>query len=83
MNSYCHCITLVLHRPIEPGQYAALDFTNRLEDLGLFPSYSSFGDALDNAGMETFWATPKRELLWTTGISRFETRAAVRTALFD
>jgi transposase InsO family protein len=60
-----------------------LDFTNRLEDLGLVPSYGSVGDALDNAAMETFWATLKRELVWTTGITRFETRAQLRTALFD
>lgn len=72
-----------IHHADQGTQYTALDFTNRLEDLGLVPSYGSVGDALDNAGMETFWATLKRELIWTTGVKRFETRAALRTALFD
>lgn len=72
-----------IHHADQGTQFTALDFTNRLEDLGVVPSYGSVGDALDNAAMETFWATLKRELAWTTGITRFETRAALRTALFD
>jgi len=73
----------LVHHADQGTQDTALDFTNRLEDLGLVPSYGSVGDALDNAGMETFWATLKRELLWTTGVQKFATRAALRTALFD
>jgi transposase InsO family protein len=73
----------LVHHADQGTQYTALDFTNRLEDLGLVPSYGSVGDALDNAGMETFWATLKREIAWTTGVKRFATRSALRTALFD
>jgi putative transposase len=47
------------------------------------PSYGSVGDALDNAAMETFWATLKRELAWTYATIHFETRAQLRTALFE
>jgi transposase InsO family protein len=57
----------VLRRLIEPKQYTSLDFTNRLRDLGLVPSYGSTGDCYDNAAMETFWATLKRELSWIYG----------------
>jgi len=73
----------LIHHADQGTQYTALDFTNRLEDLGLVPSYGSVGDAYDNAAMETFWATLKRELAWTTKITRFESRAQLRTALFD
>jgi len=41
------------------------------------------GDALDNAAMETYWATLKRERAWTYGTTRFTTRSALCTALFD
>src|SRR5271166_2688984 len=51
-----------LHHSDKGCQYASLDFTNRLHELGLFPSYGSTGDCYDNAAMETFWATLKREL---------------------
>jgi transposase InsO family protein len=40
-------------------------------------------DALDNAAMETFGATLKRERAWTYGTTHFTTRSALRTALFD
>jgi len=73
----------VLHRSIEPGQYTSLDFTNRLRDLGLVPSYGSTGDCYDNAAMETFWATLKRELSWIYGPWIYMNRARLRSVLFD
>jgi transposase InsO family protein len=51
-----------LHHSDKGCQYTSLDFTNRLHELGLVPSYGSTGDCYDNAAMETFWATLKREL---------------------
>ena len=65
----------MLHRLIESGQYTSLDFTNRLHELGLVPSYGSTGDCYDNAAMETFWATLKRELSWIHGPLLYMNRA--------
>jgi len=36
-----------------------------------------------NAAMETFWATLKREIAWMHGTLHFETRAQLRSVLFD
>ena len=46
----------------EFGQYKALEFINRLADWKLHGSYGSVGDAFDNAAMESFWATLKKEV---------------------
>ena len=51
--------------------------------LGLVPSYGSTGDCYDNAAMETFWATLKRELSWIHGPLIYMNRARLRSALFD
>ena len=56
-----------VHHSDKGCQYTSLDFTNRLYELGLVPSYGSTGDCYDNAAMETFWATLKRELSWIYG----------------
>jgi putative transposase len=62
-----------------PGQYTSLDFTNRLHELGLVPFYGSTGDCYDNAAMETFWATLKRELSWIHGPLIYMNRARLRS----
>ena len=59
--------TELIHHSDKGCQYTSLDFTNRLRELGLVPSYGSTGDCYDNAAMETFWATLKRELSWMRG----------------
>lgn len=60
-----------------------VEFTNRLADWGLTGSYGSVGDAYDNAAMETFWATLKREVRHIWGPWETLTRSEVRTILFD
>jgi putative transposase len=72
-----------LHHSDKGCQYTSLDFTNRLHDLGLVPSYGSTGDCYDNAAMETFWATLKRELSWIHGPLIYMNRTRLRSALFD
>ena len=42
----------------------------------------STGDCYDNAAMETFWATLKRELSWIHGPLIYMNRARLRSALF-
>lgn len=73
----------MLQRLVELGQYTSLEFTNRLADWGIAGSYGSVGDAFDNAAMETFWATLKREVRHIWGPWQHITRSELRTILFD
>lgn len=75
--------TELIHHSDKGCQYTSLDFTNRLRELGLVPSYGSTGDCYDNAAMETFWATLKRELSWMHGPLIYMSRSRLRSALFD
>jgi integrase-like protein len=70
----------VLRRPLEPGQYTALRFTQRLQDAGIAPSTGSVGDSFDNALAENLWSTIKTELLYWSGTA-FATRAEANAAL--
>jgi putative transposase len=56
----------VLHRPVEPKQYTAIRFTERLELEGAKPSIGSVGDAYDNALMECVIGLYKTECIRTT-----------------
>ena len=38
---------MVLRRPLEPKQYLALRYTERLADAGVEPSVGSVGDSYD------------------------------------
>jgi transposase InsO family protein len=70
-----------LRRPLEPGQYTALSFSERLEEIGITPSMGRTGTALDNAIMaESFVSTLKAELI---GNLEFPSRQAARTAVFE
>ncbi len=53
----------MLRRPVEPGQYTALSFTEALIDAGIAPSIGTVGDALDNALMESTIGLYKTELI--------------------
>lgn len=72
-----------LHHADRGSPYTSLEFTNRLADWNLNPSYGSTGDCFDNAAMEAFWATLKRELHHLYGDWRDLTRSELRTILFD
>jgi putative transposase len=73
----------VIHHADRGSVYTSLRFANHLEDYGLLASFGSTGDAYDNAAMEAFWATLKRELAWIHRQQRWSSRAALRAALFD
>jgi len=73
----------LLHHADHGSQYTSVEFTNRLADWGLDGSYGSVGDAYDNAAMETFWATLKREVRHIWGPWETITRSELRTILFD
>jgi len=71
------------HHSDKGAQYTSLAFTNSLEAHGVVASFGSTGDCYDNARMESFWATLKRELRCIHGTERFPTRAGLRAAVFD
>ena len=73
----------LLHHADHGCQYTSVEFTNRLADWGLAGSYGSVGDCFDNAAMEAFWATLKKELRHIWGPIESFTRSEMRTILFD
>jgi putative transposase len=56
----------VLRRPLEPKQYTAIRFTQRLADAGIQPSMGSVGDSFDNALAENFFSILKVERVYRT-----------------
>jgi transposase InsO family protein len=52
----------LLHHADRGAQYTSLEFTNRLGDWYIRASYSSTGDCIINAAMESTWAAIKREV---------------------
>ncbi len=73
----------LVHHADHGCQYTSLEFTNRLADWGLAGSYGSVGDCFDNAAMEAFWATLKKEIRHIWGPIETFTRSELRTILFD
>ncbi len=72
-----------IHHSDRGSQYTSLAFSQRLSALGLVQSFGSTGDCYDNAAMESFWATLKRELHHIHGKKIWATREALRLAIFD
>jgi putative transposase len=82
----------VLHRTPAPGlvhhsdrgsQYACDDYRDRLEELDFNASMSGVGDCYDNAVMESFWGTLKRELLYQQPDGRFASHAQAKRMIFE
>lgn len=78
-----HPTDQLIHHADHGSQYTSIEFTNRLDDWGLAGSYGSVGDAHDNAAMEAFWATLKKEVRHIWGPPDTFTRSEMRTILFD
>lgn len=53
----------VIHHSDRGIQYASIEYRKRLKQCGLIPSMSRKGNCYDNAAMEAFWSTLKREAL--------------------
>jgi putative transposase len=70
----------VLRRPVEAKQYASEPYRQALERHGIRRSMSRRGNCLDNAPMESFFASLKKEHVHH---ARFRTRAEARTAVFE
>ncbi len=73
----------LLHHADHGCQYTSVEFTNRLADWTINGSYGSVGDCFDNAAMEAFWATLKKEIRHIWGRIDTFTRSEMRTILFD
>jgi transposase InsO family protein len=57
----------VLRRPLEPGQYLSIRYTERLAEAGAVASVGSRGDSYDNALAETIIGLYKTELIRRRG----------------
>jgi putative transposase len=54
---------VVLRRPLEPGQYLSIRYTERLEEAGIETSVGSRGDSYDNALAESIIGLYKTEVV--------------------
>jgi putative transposase len=68
----------LLHHSDRGSQYTSQSYRQRLHECGVTLSMSRVGECRDNAPMESFWATLKRECADTP----FSTRAIARSDLF-
>lgn len=73
----------VVHHSDRGAVYTSLAFSARLTAFELDQSFSAVGSCYDNAAVESFFATLKRELAWIHHNPKWPTRAELRTALFD
>jgi putative transposase len=73
----------VVHHSDRGAVYTSLAFSTRLAELELDQSFSAVGSCYDNAAVESFFATLKRELAWIHQRTTWSTRAQLQTALFD
>lgn len=73
----------LIHHADRGSQYTSLEFSNRLADWNVQPSFGATGVCWDNAAMESTWATLKREIRHIHGDWEHITRSELRTILFD
>jgi putative transposase len=70
----------VLRGPLESAQYTSLVFTRRCRQVRIEISMGSRGDCFDNAVLESFHATIKKELIHRRA---WPTKTEARTAVFE
>jgi putative transposase len=70
----------LVHHSDRGVQYASEAYRQRLAMAGVVPSMSRRGNCYDNALMESFWSSLKRELIHRT---HFATRQEARMAIFE
>ena len=73
--------TELLHHSDQGSQYAAEDFQRLLAHHGIQCSMSRKGDCWDNAAMESFFASLKKERVYTK--PRYRTRDEARADIFQ
>ena len=70
----------VVHHADRVSQYTSMAFCDTALDANVALSFGRVGDAFDNAAMEAFWSTPKRELAHIHRRRRWTSRAELRAA---
>ena len=70
----------MLQRPVEPAQYTALRFGERLAEVGIAASVGTVGDSYDNALAETINGLYKTELIKPRGPWRTVDQVELATA---
>jgi len=70
----------LVHHSDRGSQYAATSYQRRLTEYGLIPSMSRKGNCWDNACVESFFGTLKRELVYHR---RYATRDDARQDIFE
>lgn len=73
----------VIHHADHGAQYTSMALCDAAHDAGVVLSFGTVGSCYDNAAMEAFWSTLKRELAHIHSTRRWQTRAELRAALFD
>jgi hypothetical protein len=73
----------LIHHSDKGGAYVSGDFCSMATLAGVQVSFGSTGDCWDNAAMEAFWSTLKREIAWIRGSIHFDTRDHARLYLFE
>ena len=62
----------MLLRPLEPGQFTSVRFTERLEKIGARPSIGTVADSYDNALAETINGLYKAECVYGPDANGFD-----------
>ena len=70
----------LVHHSDRGSQYASEAYRQKLVQAGVIPSMSRPGNCYDNAAMESFWSSLKRELVHRC---QFATHAEARAAIFE
>lgn len=70
----------IIHHSDRGSQYASHDYQQALKDNEMIASMSRKGNCYDNACIESFFGTLKRELIYG---NRFRTRAQARQEIFE
>lgn len=70
----------MLRRPVESAQYAATAYQQQLRTAGITASMSRTGNCWDNACVESFFGTLKRELVYHR---QYTTRSEATQDIFE
>jgi putative transposase len=73
----------LLHHSDRGVQYCCDAYRARVDALSFVASMSRTGDCYDNAAMESFWGTFKRELVYQQPDGRFATREQAKRMIFE
>ncbi len=70
----------LIHHSDRGKQYASYEYRDLLKRYGIRSSMSRSGNCYDNAHIESFWGTMKRELVYG---ERYQTREDARLSIFE